>query len=287
MIMYRLLWGWLFPLLTVAEHEAGEAAGHGAAAGPPELPNAVTVLYGWFQDNVIVAFLHHWENVFFAFVVGATISVFAYFSSRRATVIPRGLQNVMEAIVEGLDNFFAGILGPAGRRFTPFLGTLFIYIWCMNLLGLIPLFMSPTGGVKGGYNITVSLAICVFLYVQYTGVRQLRLGGYLHHLAGSPTNTVQWLLVPLNLPIHIIGELAKPLSLSLRLFGNITGEDVLIAAFVGLGITALSFLHLPIGLPLHVPFIFLAILTGTIQALVFTLLSTIYFSMMLPHEEHH
>jgi len=280
-MIYRLLWSWLFPLLCVTE-QGGEGA-----AGPPELPNIVTILSGWLHDNVVVAFLHHWENVFFAFVVGVTISMLAYFSSRRATLIPRGLQNVMEAVVEGLDNFFAGILGPEGRHFTPFLGTLFLYIWFMNLLGLVPGFMSPTGGVKGGYNITVSLAICVFLYVQFTGMRRLGLGGYLHHLAGSPTSAVQWLLVPLNLPIHVIGELAKPLSLSLRLFGNITGEDVLIAAFVGLGITALSFTHLPMGLPLHVPFIFLAILTGTIQALVFTLLSTIYFSMMLPHEEHH
>ncbi len=255
-------------------------------AGPPELPNIVTLLSHWFHDNVIVAFLHHWENIFFAFVVGAGLSILAFLSSRRASLIPGGLQNFMETVVEGLDNFFAGILGKDARHFTPFLGTLFLYIWCMNLLGLIPGFMSPSGGVKGGLNITVSLAICVFLYVQYTGIRYLGIGGYLHHFAGSPKNAIQWALVPLNLPIHILGELAKPLSLSLRLFGNITGEDVLIAAIAGLGITALAFLDLPIGLPLHVPFMFFAILTGTIQALVFTLLSTIYFSMMLPHEEH-
>ncbi len=263
--------------------------GHGGGeAGPPELPNIITLLYHWLHDNVIIGFLHNWENVFFAFVVGAFLSTLAYCSSRKKAQIPSGAQNLMEAVVEGLYNFLAGILGKeAARRYTPFLGTLFLYIWCMNLLGLIPGFMSPTGGVKGGFNITASLAICVFLYVQYTGIRRLGIGGYLFHFAGSPKSGVQWALVPLNLPIHILGEFAKPFSLSLRLFGNITGEDVLIAAFVGLGVTALSFMNLPIGLPLHVPFIFLAILTGTIQALVFTLLSTIYFSMMLPHEEHH
>lgn len=110
--------------------------------------------------------------------------------------------------------------------------------------------------------------------------------GYLRHMAGDPRDVVTWLLVPINIPIHIIEELAKPMSLSLRLFGNITGEDVLITVFVGLGVSALSFLHLPIGIPFQLPFIFLALLTGTIQALVFTLLSTIYFSLMLPHEEH-
>jgi len=275
----------LIVVFSLIQRTGGHGGG-GGEAGPPELPNIITFLSHWLHDNVIIGFLHHWENIFFAFVVASFLSVVAIVSSRKKAMVPSGIQNVVEAVVEGLDNFFAGILGKEARHFTPFLGTIFIYIWCMNLLGLIPGFMSPTGGVKGGYNITASLAICVFLYVQYTGIRRLGLGGYIHHMAGSPQNLVQWLLVPLNLPIHIIGELAKPLSLSLRLFGNITGEDVLIAAFVGLGITALSFLNLPIGLPLQLPFVFLAILTGTIQALVFTLLSTIYFSMMLPHEEH-
>jgi len=86
--------------------------------------------------------------------------------------------------------------------------------------------------------------------------------------------------------MHIIGELAKPFSLALRLFGNITGEDILVAAFVGLGLMALSFVHSPIGLPFNVPFILLGILLSTIQALVFTLLSSVYILMMLPHPEH-
>jgi F-type H+-transporting ATPase subunit a len=283
--MSRLFLTWLHPVFLVTEHGGGH--GGGGEAGPPELPNIVTFLFHWLKDNVVVGFMHHWENVFFAMVVATFISILAILSSRRRALIPSGLQNLMETVVEGLDDFFAGILGKDGRHFTPFLGTLFIYIWCMNLLGLIPGFMSPTGGVKGGFNTTAALAITVFFYVQYIGMRRLGIGGYLHHMAGSPQSLVQWFLVPLNLPIHIIGELAKPLSLSLRLFGNITGEDVLIAAFAGLGITALAFLDLPIGLPLQFPFVFLAILTGTIQALVFTLLSTIYFAMMLPHEEHH
>jgi F-type H+-transporting ATPase subunit a len=141
---------------------------------------------------------------------------------------------------------------------------------------------SPTANL----NTTLALALCVFGYVQYTGIRSLGIVGYLRHMAGDPRDAVTWLLVPINIPIHIIEELAKPMSLSLRLFGNITGEDVLITVFVGLGVSALSFLHLPVGIPFEVPFIFLALLTGTIQALVFTLLSTIYFSLMLPHDEH-
>jgi hypothetical protein len=88
------------------------------------------------------------------------------------------------------------------------------------------------------------------------------------------------------LPIHFIGEIARPISLSLRLFGNVTGEDVLLFAFCSLGVTTLSALHSPVGIPFQVPFILLAFLTSFIQALVFTLLSTIYILLWLPHEEH-
>ena len=281
--MTPLLSAILYPLLAVAEH--GAEGGGAASEGAPEIPNIITILADRFHGPVI-QFMHHWENVIFAFTVAIFISLLAYFATRRTDLMPGKLQNLMEMVVEGLANFIEGILGPGGRRFVPFLGTIFIYIWCMNMAGLIPGLMSPTGS-KNGINTTAALAICVFLYVQFAGLRKQGIVGYLDHLAGSPRSVIQWILVPLNFPIHIIGELAKPLSLSLRLFGNITGEDVLLAAFVGLGIAATAFLHSPVGLPLHVPFIFLALLTGTIQALVFGLLSTVYFAMVLmEHEEH-
>jgi F-type H+-transporting ATPase subunit a len=92
------------------------------------------------------------------------------------------------------------------------------------------------------------------------------------------------------MPIHIIGELAKPVSLSCRLFGNIFGEDMLLVGFAGLGISLFSVigLHaLPFGIPFHFPFLFLALLTSLIQALVFSILSTIYFLLMLPHDHGH
>jgi F-type H+-transporting ATPase subunit a len=131
---------------------------------------------------------------------------------------------------------------------------------------------SPTSSL----NTTVALAVTVFFYVQWTGLRENGILGYLDHLMGSPRDLAGWVMVPLNLPLHILEEFIKPLSLSLRLFGNILGEDSLIAAFVGLGIAALAFFHLPFGLPLQFPFLMLAMLTGTIQAVVFSLLSTNY-----------
>ncbi len=109
----------------------------------------------------------------------------------------------------------------------------------------MPFFKSSTSSI----NTTAALAITVFLYVQYTGIRRLGPWGYIHHLLGSPTDAVTWALAPINLPIHLIGELAKPFSLALRLFGNITGEDILIAAFVSLGIMFMGIVRFPHRIP--------------------------------------
>jgi F-type H+-transporting ATPase subunit a len=186
-------------------------------------------------------------------------------------------------VVESLHNFIIGILGPEGKRYVPFLGSLFVYILAMNLSGVLPGGKSPTASP----NTTVALALCVFLYSNYIGLTKNGPIGYVKHLAGSPQSPVEWAFVPIMLPIHILGEIAKPVSLSLRLFGNVTGEDVLLFAFVSLGIGALSFMNSPIGIPFQFPFILLAFLTSFIQALVFTLLSTIYILLWLPHEEGH
>jgi F-type H+-transporting ATPase subunit a len=152
----------------------------------------------------------------------------------------------------------------------------------MNLAGEFPLGKSPTASP----NTTVALALCVFVYVHFIGLTRNGPVGYLKHLAGNPRSGVEWAFVPLMLPIHVIGEIARPVSLSLRLFGNVTGEDVLLFAFCVLGVTTLSFVDSPIGIPFQIQIIQLAIMTSFIQALVFTLLSTIYILLWLPHEEH-
>jgi len=260
------------------------AAEGGAEEVQHELPNIITVLNEYvFGGTSVGDFLHHWENVIFSLLIVAILVVIARLASKNPQMIPSGLQNVTEIVVEELEKFIVGVIGPRGRKFVPFLGTLFLYILFMNLAGLIPGMKASTANV----NQTIALALCVFIYVQFTAFKENGVRGYIDHLMGSPRSGLQWAFVPLMLPIHVIGELAKPLSLSLRLFGNVTGEDILILIFVGLGVTIMSFSHLPIGIPLQLPFIFLAILTSTIQALVFMLLSTIYFAMMLPHEEEH
>lgn len=259
----------------------GEA--HSSSNSTPEVANIITLLNEYFRESSIVQFLHHWENIFFSALIIAGLVIFVRIATRKRSLIPDRLQNFVEACIEGLDNLFCGVLGHQyGRHYTPFLGTLFIYIFVMNMSGLVPSMKSPTSSL----NTTIGLAITVFIYVQYTGIRRLGIIGYIDHLLGRPRDLIGFLFIPLMLPLHILEELIKPMSLSLRLFGNILGEDALIAAFVTLGILALSFIKSPVGLPLQVPFMLLAIITGTIQALVFTMLSSIYILFMLPHEEH-
>ena len=261
---------------------AVEATPH-AADAIPELPNAVTLLSARWHDVPWVAWLHHWENLLFAAIIGLLLSALAWRYSRRPATIPRGWQNLLELVVEGVDGFVHSVIGKEARPFTPFIGTLFLYIWLMNLAGLVPGMKSPTSSL----NTTVALALVVFVYVQWTGLRRLGPLGYLDHLAGAPRDLVGWLLVPLMLPIHLLGELIKPLSLSMRLCFNIFAEDVLLAVMVGLGITLAVAAHLPLGIPLQLFVIPLVLIFSTVQALVFSLLSAVYIGLMLPSEEHH
>jgi F-type H+-transporting ATPase subunit a len=272
-----------FFINTVAIRTTEQAQSAGHEGFGPELPNWLGIARELFPGSV-TQFLWHWHVVIFSVLVWLLLSFFSVLVYRKRTLFPGKLQNLIEFIVESLYNMVIGVLGEKGKRYVPFLGTLFVYILTMNIFGLIPGMFSSTSRL----NTTLAMAICVFLYVQIEGIRNFGILGYIHHYAGSPKSVVEWCLVPLNFPLHIIGELAKPLSLSLRLFGNISGEDILLAIFVGLGISVISFLHLPVwipGVPMQFPFIFLALLTSFVQALVFTMLSTIYFSLMSHHEE--
>ena len=203
-----------------------------------------------------------------------------FWLTRGIKLIPGRRQAVLELLITGLDDVVQGVMGPRGRAYTPFLGSIFIYIFISNIFGLVPLQNSSMSFLTS----VVPIALCVFFYVQWIGITKNGIFGYLHHLCGSPQDIFGWLVVPLMFPLHVLGEFIKPLSLSFRLYGNVMAGHILLAVFLGLGIQMLKPLHVPFGIPLHFPFLFLEILVGVIQAFVFTLLSTVYISMMLPHE---
>jgi F-type H+-transporting ATPase subunit a len=271
---------------AAAAHAETAHAEEAHEEGAPELPNVVTYLRAMYQGKEQPAWLvtlHAWENIFFSFL--AAIFLIAVFgtAARAKRLVPGPWQNAAEALFGGLHDFFLGILGPQGKPYVPFIGSLMLYIVTMNWMGMIPFLKSPNTSL----NTTFALALCVFVYVQWIGISRNGLAGYLYHFAGQPKDAIGWGSAILLFPLEIMGEFIKPISLSCRLFGNILGEDILLAVFVGLGVTAVSFVHSPIGLPLQLPFLVLSTLFGLVQGLVFALLTTVYIVMMLPHDEHH
>lgn len=277
-----------------AQHGAAADAPHAEAAhgeeahqeAAPELPNIVTYLRAMYQGKPTppwLSALHHWENIAFSFLAALILIVVFGIAARPKKLVPGPLQNAAEALLGGLNDFFLGILGPSGKPYVPFIAALMLYIVTMNWMGMIPFLKSPNTSL----NTTFALAIVVFFYVQWIGISRNGLGGYLYHFAGQPKDAIGWGSAVLLFPLEVMGEFIKPISLSCRLFGNILGEDILLAVFVGLGVTALSFVNSPIGLPLQLPFLVLSTLFGLVQGLVFALLTTVYIVMMLPHDDHH
>lgn len=262
----------------------------------PEAPNLISVLLSQLPHGVLHDFLHAWENVIFAWGIALALAAGLTWLARRPTLIPRRGQNFSEWIVESFESALTADLGGHTRRFLPFLGTLFLYILALNWAVLFPGLKSPTGGlvlsgpriVSGGFIITASLAISVFLYVQYTALRSNGLVGYVHHLFGSPRTPSEWILCLVTLaPVtHVLGELVRPISLALRLFGNVTGDDILFGVFFILGGLAVQALHLPVGIPLQILIVPLVLLFGFVQAMIFTWLTSAYLKLSLPYDEH-
>ncbi len=161
------------------------------AVSTPELPNIITIISGALKGSPLAEFLITWENIIFSLVIIGSLSLVAYLACRKKSVTPGRLRNACEAYAETVDDFVCGILGPKGRKYTPFIGTLFIYILCMNLAGLIPLIKSPTAS----WSITLALALCVFVYVQYTTLKELGFIGYIDHMMGNPRGILAFSVV--------------------------------------------------------------------------------------------
>jgi F-type H+-transporting ATPase subunit a len=266
----------------------GEAA-HAAAASHEEggeLPNWVVILNDYFPNNPVVHWMHENEYLVFAWLAGLVFLAFTWVAMRRPSLVPGQLQNAIEWIVESMEDVCGGMLGKHLPKYFPFIMAIFFYILTMNLIGIVPGFKSSTSTL----DVTLALALITFLYVQINGIINLGPLGYIDHLAGSPRDIVGFAMLPVMIPVHILGELVKPVSLSCRLFGNIFGEDTLIVVFVGVAALALkaslTLLAVPPMAGITALFMLLQTLTAIVQALIFSLLTTVYLYMMLPHEEH-
>ena len=203
-------------------------------------------------------FAHEATHVLYSWFVMLILIVGFLLLSRGLKPIPGKGQNILEMIVGGLEDFMVEITGPEGRAFFPFIATIFLYILVSNLLGLVPGFFSPTANI----NTTLSLAICTFVLTHIIGVKFHGVK-YIKHFFGPV-----WAMAPIMFIIELIGHFARVMSLSVRLFGNIFGKEKVLGIFF-----ALAGLYLA---PL--PILGLGILVSLIQAVVFMLLSIVYFA---------
>jgi F-type H+-transporting ATPase subunit a len=205
------------------------------------------------------------DYVVMVLIVAAFLMLTLGLAARKRRLVPGKLQSALELIIEFFVGQLTEIIGPEGRKFLPMLGTVGLFIFCSNLLGLIPGFMSPTSKL----NVTIGCALTVFVYYHYQGMKAQGFFKYLKHFMGPVPA-----LAPLMVPIELISHFSRPVSLSIRLFSNIFAEEVLIVVIASI---------IPYFLPL--PFMALSIFTGFLQSFIFILLACIYIAGAISHEE--
>lgn len=176
---------------------------------------------------------------------------------------PGSIQQFLELLSEGILSLSKDIVGSNPRRFFPLLGGLFIYILAGNLLGLFPGFMSPTSNL----NVTASCGLIVFIYYNYVGFKENGFWKYMAHFAGPSL-----VIAPLLFVIEIISHCARPFSLSVRLFGNIFAEELILETLNSL----FPFL-------ISLPVMGLALFASTVQAFIFIVLTMVYLGGAVEH----
>jgi F-type H+-transporting ATPase subunit a len=190
--------------------------------------------------------------------------------SRLSVENPGKFQILLEDGVRAVIGLLEQWIGPSGARFLPLIATLGLFILMGNYMGLVPGLMAPTSSI----NVTLGCALTIWVYYHYQGIKAQGLGAYLLHFAAPPGAPL--MLAPIMLPIELISHMSRVMSLSLRLFGNVFGEELVIA---------ILFSIIPFLIPL--PMMILGLVTGGLQAFIFMLLSIIYLQGAVAVEHHH
>ncbi len=225
--------------------------------------------YSWFTHLDLIKYDHLFGMIIVVVLLLLAALKVRHNIAKSDTVLPGEkftLTNIFEILsIDFLLNLLAGIFGSkkAARTYFPLLATSFFVILFANILGLIPGFLPPTGN----FNTTLAFALVIFVMYNYYGIKENG-WSYLKHFLGPMIY-----LAPLMLIIEIISHLVRPLSLSLRLFWNMTGDHLVLGIF-----TDLTHIIIP------VLFVGLGLFVSFLQAFIFTILSSIYISLSIAHE---
>ncbi|MBM4433805.1 MAG: F0F1 ATP synthase subunit A [Chloroflexi bacterium] len=244
-----------------------------------------TPLFKIAGDDISIANTH-----FTSWIVMATLIGLGWLATRRLEMRPRGIQNLVELVVQGLASFVVSVGGKQAVRFVPLFGTLFLFILLANYVELVPFVgqplriggeeVEPLHGPTADYHTTVALALVSFIAYQFQGIRKLGPGYFSKFINfsgfkdGPLTGVIMLVLVG---PIEIFSEVFRTLTLTLRLWGNIFGGAVSLAVMSALLVVPAFAL----------PFIGLELLVGLVQALIFSLLVLVYIVLALESHEGH
>lgn len=241
-------------------------------------PTLLGPLYGKLAEKGLLPSFLRGENgetyfqlIVLSWAVMGFLILMSFPWSGRLKRVPGRMQALIETVVDSLGNMLDSIIGHGGRNYLGLLGTAFIFIFCLNILGLIPGFIAPTAN----WNCTVSMAIVMILMVQVYGIKEHGFWGYLKHYMGSPKELITWFIAPLMLLVEILSEIIRVMSLSLRLYVNIYGEDMIIISLANMGIPMLG---------LQIIMFNFAVFSSFLQAFIFTALSAIYIKLITAHE---
>jgi F-type H+-transporting ATPase subunit a len=208
-------------------------------------------------------FAHGNVHVVYMWVVMAILILFGWLAGRNTKLVPESVQNVFEVLISGLEEFMVGITGEEGRWLFPLAASIFLFVFLGNLIGLVPGFFPPTASL----NTTAALALVTVIFTHVIGIKYHGAKYYKHFI--GPV----WWMIPIILPIELIGHAARILSLSFRLFGNMMGHELVLGILFALA--GAFFAPLPI--------MALGIFVALVQAFVFFLLAVMYFTGAMEH----
>ncbi|HSO67919.1 MAG TPA: F0F1 ATP synthase subunit A [Desulfatirhabdiaceae bacterium] len=217
----------------------------------------------FFEAIGLSHFAHAYPHVIYSWVVMILLIVLGILGAKGISLIPTKGQNVFEILISGIEDFMIDVTGEEGRWLFPLAATIFIYIFSCNLIGLVPGFFPPTASL----NTTLSCALTVVVFTHIIGVKYHG-AKYIKHFMGPV-----WWMVPIIFPIEVIGHVARILSLTFRLFGNMMGHELVLGILFALA--GAFFAPLPI--------MALGIFVALVQAFVFFLLSIMYFTGAMEH----
>src|ERR687888_716661 len=229
--------------------------------------------------NILGVDLSITKHVLMMWIAAALVIFVFRYAFREQRSVPRGVANLLEAIIVFLrDEVVLPTMGEEGRHYLPYLFTVFFFILFCNLLGLIPFAATATGNV----SVTAGLALISLIMIQVGGIRE---HGFKHHLQNLIPHGIPIWLLPIMIPVEIMGQFTKPFALCIRLFANMTAGHIVILSFLSMIFILKSILVSPISVFFALFISLLEIFVAFLQAYIFTMLTSLFIGMSI-HPQH-